>query len=73
MSVYNTIYRYYNIVSAVQPYLSAPAPARVPSQDRTSQLGPLRKALWEVRAKWEDIGIDIGIPMGTTEVYIIHF
>ena len=48
------------------------APVRVPSQDRTSQLGPLRMALWDARAKWDDIGIDLRIPKGTLEVYTMH-
>ena len=39
-------------------------------EDHTNLLGSLRKALWDMRAKWEDLGIDLGISIGTIEVSV---
>ena len=39
----------------------------------TSQLGTLRNALWDGRAKWKDIGIDLKIATGTLEVCIVTY
>ena len=39
--------------------------SQVPRIDRTNRLRPLRTALWEVRAEWKDIGIELGISMAT--------
>ena len=43
------------------------------SKDRTSRLGALRKALWDVRANWKDIGIDLKIATGTLKVCIVRY
>ena len=28
----------------------------------------VREAVWELRARWQDLGFQLGIPMGTLEV-----
>ena len=38
------------------------------SEDPTCQLGALKRILWDVRARWEGLGIDLNIPKGTIEV-----
>ena len=43
------------------------------SKDRTSQLGTLRKALWDARANWNDIGIDLKITTGTLKVCLVRY
>ena len=49
-------------------FMSVSVRSQVPAKNRSSELGPLRKALWEVRAKWQDVGIDLGISMDTVDV-----
>ncbi len=36
--------------------------------DVTSSLKVMRSALWEVRAEWRDLGIELGITVGTCDV-----
>ena len=32
----------------------------------------VREAIWDVRAKWRDLGVELGINMGTLEVGHLH-
>ena len=38
------------------------------SVNRTKYLGKLEEFLWDMRAKWDALGIQLGISMGTCEV-----
>ena len=38
------------------------------SVNRTEYLGKLEEFLWDMRAKWDALGIQLGISMGTCEV-----
>ena len=38
------------------------------SVDHTGYVGKLTKVLWDMRAKWDTLGILLGISMGTCEV-----
>ena len=40
------------------------------SEDQTCKLGALRKILWDIRANWKDIGIDLKIAGGCLKVCV---